>query len=882
MNKKGVSMISLVIIIIVIIILVAITATIGFNYITKVNNVRADALGSAIGEAARNRQNDVSVGVSTRYYEGYLFNVSAITADRFKNIEYLPQEDENADGIPDCLQEDGAIWYIVDAEAASNLGVDQTEEFLTRNISSYLRSSVTEDEKDELIRVVLTNYTSSSGKGYYVRMPAFYAIDAISSGGMGACPNSPTGTHKFTVPTCTEDSVCIYNCGTTEGPKALGHDFIESSCTEDGRCSRCGMVNSNDLKKGHLFISNADVTDQDTIDVLAKNNCIAIENSNDPSKAWVADASKHWHQCIRCGIKEDINDHTKAFEALSDGLNHQEVCSICLWRSIVSPHKLEHESIEPNKHRVWCTACMFETEHTDSGWQNDHDIFHYRVCPVNDACNDLTLEVNGVEKKIIFKEAHYDDNNDWVCDACARNLDIYPPVNFAFEDYGTYVRVAGTTTSKVTLEAYTVDKETHVAYYEFGQLINGTIEWKSDGKVNVTDDTRPYSYTFTNLNPTETYTFYVRAADAWGNLNTPYRIDAKTFGFPEFLGITNIPTKRWVKGPHSIGVEQVKILPEYDNIYVQYKHKTGAWSAKTPIASMSTLNIPVEVENDELYFKFVNNETNQESIVFGPYDVNFIDNTPPKTEITARTGDTSNTSALYHQATVKITDERSGIDTNTRIRYAWSTSNTVAPTTNIQTVNTPNLDVASSVSFNVTTPEGVNGTYYLWVLPGTKDEAGNEVTNSYNEQGYSNGTVHSVGFIVDDEKPQVKNIKMLDLTPAVAGEDPGDRLFIKTGETLTVTFTTTKILKANPIVRINGIDMTKITKTDRVSANESDYTCTLVIDDTFTEGTLQLLITDVISANGRVGEEVYRNADLVEGPVYYDKTLPKLEYIKKK
>ena len=857
MNKKGISMISLVIIVIVLLILIAITATAGFNYITKINNVRAEALGVTIGEAARNRQNDVSVGVSTRYYDGYLFDVSR--AD-FSKIEYIPTDDEDSDGTPDVFQEEGGLWYIIDSESATNLGVGDTEQYLTRNITYYLKPDLEESEKEELVRVVLANYTSESGKGYYVRMPVSVLLETIGTDSAGACPNSPTGTHKFTIPTCTEDSRCIYNCGTTDGPKALGHDWIESTCTEDGRCRRCGITNPNDTKKGHLFISNEDVSDQDLIDLLAQNDCHALENSSDPSKAWVADASKHWHQCIRCGIKEDIEEHNRSFTSL-DNDTHIETCSVCMWQSVISKHKLMNEPITANTHREWCTACTYSAIHTDSGWQSGHGVFHYRICNTNDRCNTLEIDLGtGSPTKIIYKEAHYDNDGDWACDACEQNLDIYPPVNFGYEDFGTYAQVINSTTSSVTLKAHTVDRETRVDFYQFGILKNSSIEWDQNvERVNSNDDSA--THTFNMLVSQTEYVFYVRAVDIHGNINTPYRINGTTVGFPEFDNIRGVPEK-FVKGPYDIGV--VPVQTDLPNVFLVYKQNDeSAWGHRTPIENMDQVKVTLTKEDEVLYFKFVDDKGNESPVA--TFNVSCLDNTPPSVTITAKDGDAYGQSALYHQATVTLRDERSGIDTNTEVKYGWSRSNTVAPT-ELKTITTPNLDIAKSVSFDVTTPAELNGTFYLWVMKGIKDEAGNDTKQN---------VVGTLGFIIDDEKPTLSNIKMLDYTPADPGIDPGDQLHIRTNQIVTVSFTTSKHLKYDPIVRINDVDMI-------ISHTGKNYVCTLKIDNTFTEGTLKLYIGDIISINGRLADRTYSNNDLVAGPVIYDRTLPVVEYIKKK
>ena len=866
MNKKGISMISLVIVIIVIIILVGIATTAGYRYINRINDLKAEALGTTIGDAALRRQNDVTSGVSDRFYDGYLFDINLAN---YSLIEFLPKEDANTNVIPDCLEEEGALWYLFDAESATNLGVDKTEEFLTRNVAYYV---VTPDTDEDLVRVVLADYTS--GQGYYVRMPASVMKTAIVNSA-SACPNSPNGMHKFTVATCTEDSECIYNCGTNEGPRALGHNWVESTCTADGYCARCGVINPDDLAKGHLLISNDDIDDDELIAKLAATDSYMIVSSSDSDEpAWVADVNKHWNECKRCGIRLEEEVHTRAFRAIDDE-THQETCSKCGWESVVSKHKLTHTSITDNTHKVECSACMYESIHRDTGWINGytsewpdgHPIFHFRICNVNEACNDLSIDVNGVDTKVIYKEAHYDHNNDYLCDVCGRDIDYTPPANFGYEDYGSYGKVYQATTSTITLEAFTVDLESKVTYYQFGILnSSGTIDWRDD-VVNVSNATDVARYTFNNLKANTQYTFYVRAADRHGNINSPYKIVGATVGFPNFENIRNVPDT-FKKPPVNIGV--VPVETDIPNIRLEYRQNEGAWQGPYPPASsssslytaMNNLQIELNEEKEVIDFKFIDDEGNESRV--WTYTVECVDATPPTVTVVPKQGDDYTQSALRHQATITLKDTLSGIDKDTEVRYAWSTSNTVAPT-EYETVRTENLDIAERVSFDVVTPEGLNGEYYIWVLKGIKDAAGNETTEN---------VVCNMRFVIDDEPAVLSNIKMLDVTPSP--EVPDEHLFVKTGGEVTVTFTASKDLAADPIVRINGVNVDSITHSGR------NWTCKITIDSSFKEGILELYIGDVVSINGRVSTTTYSNDDLVEGPVFYDKTLPVVNYIKKR
>ena len=454
MNRKGISMISLVVIVIVTIILIGIATTAGYRYVTQINDVRAQTLSDAIGSAAYRRQNDVSTGVAQRFYEGFAFDVNLVD---FSKVFTIEGEDSSGDGIPDVLQEDGSLWYLVDAESATNLGSDGGESYLTRNVAYYIRPDVTDEEREELVRVVLADY--STGKAFYVKMPASEAINAINRSA-GNCPNSPTGNHRFTIATCTEPSICIYGCGTINHA-ALGHAWIESTCTTGGYCERCKVLNPDDPAQGHQLITSEQVTRQELIDFLAQSDCHMLVNQDDYNKAWIVDANKHWHQCIKCGARFEESSHVRSFYSIDDK-THQEVCSVCDWHSIVSLHKIKHSYTyndvdHTTTHIVWCEACDYGAKdsvgglqvHQDTGWLPGNPSFHYRICEhtQTDYCNTIlkvdTIDENGNPQvvDVVYKEPHIDENDDFVCDVCGRIMDNIPPLDFGLDDYGTYARI---------------------------------------------------------------------------------------------------------------------------------------------------------------------------------------------------------------------------------------------------------------------------------------------------------------------------------------------------------------------------------------------------------------------------------------------------------
>ena len=107
-------------------------------------------------------------------------------------------------------------------------------------------------------------------------------------------------------------------------------------------------------------------------------------------------------------------------------------------------------------------------------------------------------------------------------------------------------------------------------------------------------------------------------------------------------------------------------------------------------------------------------------------------------------------------------------------------------------------------------------------------------------------------------------------SPAV----PSEQLFVKTDGTVTVLFKASKALGPDPVVKINGVSV------DSIVHSGLNYTCRIKINESFEEGILQLSITGVVSRQGKLSDRVYTNEDISDGqgPVYYDKTLPILEY----
>ena len=741
-------------------------------------------------------------------------------------------------------------------------------------------------DKDELVRVVLVDY--ATGDAYYVTMPAEIARISIKKATEG-CPLSPDGIHKFTIATCVDDSKCIY-CQ-AHGREALGHDFADATCEEPQRCKRCGLEHGEKL--GHLYVRNADITDSSVVEKFTNKNLILVRN-NDGDIAWVTDAVKHWHECIRCGAKEGEETHSKGFVDV-DSVYHEEICTVCGWTSAKIAHIFDkpvstNKDGEPrdNMHIVKCKTCGEVVEHREvvppeainsNTWFGDHDEVHYRICSVAGCpCNDyLTVTLNGVTKGVAFKENHIDLDHDSICDICGKNKDYNPPAEFTDEDAGAYAKVINTTTESITIEAYTVDKERQVSYYEFGMYdeATNTINWDTDHPVYVNSSEDKAVYKFTDLQDKKTYTMYVRATDDNGNTNMPYKVMGTTSRFPDFAGLIDWPENG--HGEYRAPGWEVKVKEidtDLTDIRLSY-YQNGTWiksgyENSVPLDAIQNIVIRLERDNlansdnkkEELKFKFVDKNGNESRE--WEFETDRIDAQPPVITIESKES-TNEQSQLKHNALIVISDSKSGIEQDTVVRYAWSNSNTTAPADNAYTtIHTQNLETASRVTYEVQTPAGVNDTYYLWVDKGVVDKVGNA-----SEAAYCGKTTP---FIVDDTTAELTDITMLDVNPAV----PGEVLFVKTDGIVTITFNANKPLAINPVVRINGVNVDTITSNE----DKTSFTCTIKIVDSFAEGTLQLTIAEVMTKQGKLSDRVYTNADIAngQGPVYYDKTFPVMEY----
>ena len=850
-NNKGISIISLIVTIVVIIILVGIATTAGYRYITESDRAKASAVVSVISEAAYRRQNDLTTGVANAYYEGYSFDVYN-NKEKYDKITGLPEEMSSGDpDVPDCLEEDGSKWYLFDAESASALGVRESERYIERNIS-YLPGN----EKNE-ITLVLADYTS--GKGFLIDMPENVLKDSIRQ--EAGCLNSPNGNHDYKIiATCTRPATCIYCGGADPANPALGHDYTPPTCTSSGICRRCDAVDPDNGPLGHLMITNNDLNNEQIVAEYNKNNYKLYTNDEDASDstktaAWVTDALKHWHECIRCGERSNETEHKKGNVPV-DAVYHYTICSECGWESIKTFHVFSYQNISATTHKKICKVCLYEEIHTDSGWIATHPDVHYKICDETDKCHDTTITVDGVITEVLFAEKHYDYNEDLYCDLCGAILDFEPPNSF--EDENTYAKMIAATTNSITVEAFTIDEGMGIDYYQFGILNTetGQIEWSE--VIYPVDGNTPVTKTFEGLKADTEYNIYVKATDKAGNYTPSYKIpDTRTKKMPEFVGLTNIP-ENYVQGPIFAGIKPIDT--QLTDLTIKYSLDNGNTWSSIPIANISVSSIKLTKESETVQAKVVDSIGNESDIWIDVIEK--IDLTPPKITIEAKEGDNNEQIASVHMAKVTISDIKAGIAPDTEVRYAWSTSNTEVPK-DFDVVYTKNMENVSRTSFEIATPPSVYDKYYLWILEGVEDSVGNPTTQA---------VCSGITFNVDDVEVQIVSIEMVNLSPAVDSE----YLFVKTEGIVTIFFETNKKLGEEAVVTLNN------QKVEVEAVSDLEYMGTIKITEKFEEGVLELKISNVVSETGKVSKSVYTNEDITgRGPVIYDKTLPVIEYISK-
>ncbi len=809
-KSKGISLVSLIIVIVSIIILIGVVVGVGYNYIQETNKTEGTTVVKLISDAAYNRQNDKHLD-ENMYYVGY-----PLKPDSISNLTGVPE---------DFAVEVNEIWYFIDAKSAEELGVKESDKFIEKDLMN---------PKEEIAKTVLVDYTS--GEAYLVEIRTEFIDGSIVGGN---CSLSPNGSHVYSIQTCTLGSACIF-CGSaqTGHENGLGHNFTPATCTAAGTCSRCGAVNASAPAKGHSFKID-DVTGDE---------------------AWLTDATRHWKECEVCGAKKDTDEHIKGYVRIKlsdspetyDAKYHKELCSVCAWESVRTPHSVAYKVTGDYTHDRYCESCEYVEEHIDSGWIMTDPTHHWRECDETCETADGSVDCTNVEK--MFYEEHFDNNNDGTCDTCLRTLDDTPPSSF--DSVGSYARVDLATTSTLDLSAFTTDdlSGAGVRGYYFG------VDYK-DGNGIVWDEMIeangvPATTKYVDLLHNTQYDIYVKAVDSGNNATPAYKIpNTVTVEVPLVKGINGVPSG-YVKDPFVVEFQNLNTaLP---NLTTEYSLDGGiTWKEETE-------EILVNTENFELRARVKDNRlpTPNRGDIWGPITITNLDLTEPTISIEPKDGDTPTALQTSHKAVIIVTDEKYGITPGTTVQYAWSTSNKNKPTT-YSIATTKNSETTSSATAEVTTPEGVTGEYYVWVNAGVKDGLGNATKEA---------VCSPVKYNVDDQEASVGSIRMFNATPEVEGMTG----FVKTNSIITVSFIASKALGEAPEVYVAGERVTDIVSSDKVN-----WTATIPVNTSMPEGEISLRISNIKTLAGKDSNKTYTDSDLIEGPVIYDNTLPTMESVDK-
>ncbi|MBO5179384.1 MAG: hypothetical protein J6B87_03465 [Clostridia bacterium] len=807
-NNKGISLISLVVIIVATIILIGVVVTVGYDYIQESNRTKTEAVVKFIADAASRRQNDKHID-TMMYYVGHPFNGKNID-----KIMGLPNEFDENKIKPESM------WYFIDANSAEQLGVTESYKYIEKDLDNPTK---------DIVKTVLVDYVT--GEAYLVEIEQTYLKGEDSVKENSTCPESEGG-HVYSIQTCTKGSFCI-KCGEPNPghDKALGHNYSEPTCTAAATCIRCKEIDLNKPATGHNF-----------------------ETDIRGAEIWKTDATRHWKECTVCGTKKDMDEHEKGCvrieisSSVYDAEYHKEVCSTCGWESVKTPHKIKYEITGDNTHRRLCELCEYSEEHEDSGWIMDDEIYHWREC--EDGCPFENDNLSHVDGDKIFKNTHVDQNGDSVCDTCSKIMDKQPPNSFV--SAGSYARLEEATTSTLKLTAYTQDALGMMGY-KFGidENKDGVIDWSLVPLVEVEDDVA-CEKTFYNLEANKSYDIYVIGIDNGNNPTPQYRIpNTKTEKIPE-VQVIGIPNG-YVSNEFTLTFKTNSTLP---NIKIEYSIDGGTtWTEGTSLTiDKETIDLKVRAKDTRSPEPNIGNETQK--------DITNFDKTSPTVTIATKTGDDANTLQTSHTAVVTIEDEKVGIAAGTKIRYAWSLSNTTPPTTYTEATTT-NTELQKNVSVEIKTPTGVAGEYYLWIDKGIEDSLKNKTTQT---------VCSTFTFNIDDEEIVLSNIKMYNPNPEVENQSG----YVKTNGTVNVTFTSNKALAKAPTISVGGINVTNITSTDKIN-----WTASIVATTAMPEGSLTLKISGLETVAGKTSSNEYTDANLTGNRVVYDKTTPTLEYVEK-
>lgn len=201
--------------------------------------------------------------------------------------------------------------------------------------------------------------------------------------------NGDETTHHRSCTLCGKEVSGSHNWSQT------GTVMVAPTCKEPGvmghSCSGCDM----------LLLVEIPVSDKHTFDNSCDADCnicgVTREAGHKYSEAWTYNYEGHWHDCLRCGAKDELRDHYPGPAATEE---EDQICLTCGY--VMTPrknHTHEYEdtlSFDKTGHFYACTGC---------GDQKDFEVHSF-----DDLC-DPDCNVCGYKTET----AHAWDE-DWQCD----------------------------------------------------------------------------------------------------------------------------------------------------------------------------------------------------------------------------------------------------------------------------------------------------------------------------------------------------------------------------------------------------------------------------------------------------------------------------------
>ena len=379
-NNRGISMITLIITIIVMIVILSITYRIGTRYITESKEEGRTTLVSIMSNAVERRQNDNYAGLlgTNKYYSGY-----HVKEDEFGRLANLFEE---------TVSYEPGLWYALDAKSASDLGIVDVDKYLVPDLNKL------ESEKSKYI--ALANYYT----GDVYLFDATEMNETINIAELTK-PDGGNHTHKVTVATCTEASVCAI-CGEVI-TGALGHNYgsgdgkypngmTHATCTEDLKCIRCGYIAEKAIGHNYdttilQYNSEGHYNPCKNIDYNTGEICNGTGNFKEHELAYTIIDDGVWHHTAYCKVDGCEYVDTKPCDVkvkAKDRFMHTTYCPLCLKDQSVEHDSLKYIYSDKSKHIVHCNTCnsdLYEEDHVDLQTP-------YGIC---DRCNgimDITKE----------------------------------------------------------------------------------------------------------------------------------------------------------------------------------------------------------------------------------------------------------------------------------------------------------------------------------------------------------------------------------------------------------------------------------------------------------------------------------------------------------